>query len=148
MTVQYECLRKSTTNAAHLNLRKRLEDAISDGRVGVYGVDLEDVQQIDLLLHRHRLGRGELSCIAFAKRTGISVLVDERRGTKLARQVLGADNRAQGTPRLLGWLLFMNHLGLESVDAVIEEHVSAGRPLAHWYREMAEWIRRIKSLRV
>jgi len=120
---------------------------MNDGRIQAHPISLDDLQEMAVLAERKRMGRGELSCIVFAKKVGISIMTDDQKGTRVARTLLGANNRAQGTPRLLGWLLYKDHLADEAVAAVVEEHRTMGRPLGEVYRKMPDWIRHCRSMR-
>lgn len=96
-TVEYECLRKPHGGRPeHQEVQRRLRGLLEDGRIRVHPIGLGELQEIHVLAERRRLGRGELSCLVFAKSVGISVMTDDRKGTKFARRILGANNRAQG----------------------------------------------------
>lgn len=146
-TVEYECLVKPHQGtAAHIQIQGRLRDRIAARQVGVHRVDLADLQDVEILAQRKRVGIGELSCIAFARKVSISVMTDDKKGTKFARAVLGAENRGQGTPRLLGWLLYNEHLQNACVDAVVTEHEAMLGTMGRWFREMRMWIGHCRAM--
>ena len=85
-----------------------------------------------------RLGKGELSSIAFAKKAGLAFMTDDQKARKLGWLVI-ARNRIQTTPHLFGWLIFSGELTDSDKDPVIAEHEEYGgrlRPyLEATYRE-------------
>ncbi|MCU0550841.1 MAG: hypothetical protein MUC48_15950 [Leptolyngbya sp. Prado105] len=120
--VHYECLHKprSNSNPQDLELQNRLRGEIQAGKFKNYHLDLEDLQEVEILQQRKNLGKGELSSIAFAKKTNQAFLTDDMKARKLA----GASNCqfVQTTPHLLGWLYFANFLGDGDLKAIIDEH--------------------------
>ncbi len=127
--VNYECLykpRRSDT-PSDLELKARLVKAQSEGRFRPYACELEDLQAVALLQNRKRLGKGELSTIAFAMKYRQAVFTDDQKAKKLAaaeRQVV------QSTPHLFSWLIFTRVLVDADKDVVINEHKTVDRPLA------------------
>jgi len=146
--VRYECLDKPRTRCSpdDDDLKRRARTAIEQNELGVYGLDIEDLQEVEVLRRRKSLGLGELSSIVFAKKVNIALMSDDRAATKLATVILGGLARSSTTPRLLGWLLFNNLLSDEDVEIVIEEHNGVGRPLEPHYRRMVEIIAQYKSV--
>jgi len=127
--VIYECLykpRKALTNADE-QLQERLRAAQKESDVSVYPVDIGDLQTVALLENRKRLGKGELSTIAFAMRTRQVVLTDDQKARRLVADIMDAP--AQTTPHLLGWLIFFNRLTDADKDIVLREHNEVHRPL-------------------
>jgi len=129
--VVYECLFKARkqTSVSERRLQDRLSAAMRAAHVIAFGLDVDDLQMIAVLENRKRLGKGELSSIAFAIKTRQAVLTDDQKARKLAQQVL-PEPGVQTTPHLLGWLLFNNKLMDHEKDLIVREHVSLGRPLA------------------
>ena len=39
---------------------------------------------------------------------------------------------------LLGWLFYNNHLSDRDLEPIIKDHISAGRPLERYFREVQE----------
>jgi hypothetical protein len=91
-------------------------------------LDLEDLQEIEVLARRRNLGKGELSAIAFARRTGQAILTDDQKARKLAEAVL-SPQFVQTVPHLAAWLLYMGYIGDTEFDDLIKEHGALGRPL-------------------
>jgi hypothetical protein len=83
------------------------------------------------------LSKGELSSVAFAKKTRQAFLTDDQKARLLAREVIGR-SMVQTTPHLFGWLYFNRRLGEGDKDAIIAEHKSLGRPLAKHFEAMYE----------
>jgi len=66
-------------------------------------IELEDLQEVSALEGRMSISKGELSTIAFAKRTGQSFLSDDRQAKELAKSALAPES-IQDIPHLCGWL--------------------------------------------
>lgn len=130
--VEYECLHKphkSTLTLEQNILRTRLNTAKQQRSFLVFSLDVEDLQTVDLLEKRKRLGKGELSSIAFAQKTHQAMLTDDQKAHRLANELL-QNPGAQTTPHLFGWLFFTNRLSDGDKAFVIEEHNRMHRPLA------------------
>jgi len=146
--VRYECMfkkrRYSTPEDQELQSRFRKEEV--NGQFLSYGVDLEDLQDVGILQKRKRLSLGELSSIAFAKKTKQAFLTDDQKARRLAEEVLQPD-QVQTTPHLFGWMLFTGALQDSDKDDVIKEHSAMKRPLAKFFEEMYLWAlqQRLKS---
>ena len=78
-----------------------------------------------------RLGQGEISCAALARRWGTAVLTDNKKDFKAIEGLV--DGRLQTTPRLLGWLYLDGHLTDSDVSDVISEHYSSGGHMSEVY---------------
>lgn len=135
--VEYECLRKprSSPSPEELELVKRLESERKSGRFATYHLDIDDVIEVEVLENRRRLGKGELSTIAFAKRTNQGVVTDDQKARRLAETAIEKD-RVQTTPHLFGWLIFTQRLGDSDLADVVREHEEMGRPLKPHFEEM------------
>ena len=135
--VYYECLFKPRRNPTkeELLLKDRLRNERSEGAFQTYHLDIEDLQDIIILENRKRLSKGELSSIAFARKTRQAFLTDDQKARKLASQVMDR-TKVQTTPHLFGWLYFTNRLGDRDKDQVIQEHCHFRRPLASYFEEM------------
>ncbi|MDR3454603.1 MAG: hypothetical protein P4L96_17690 [Rhodoferax sp.] len=84
--VRYECLikpRKSPTPAEH-ELMRRLTQEQGRGGFAAHSCDIGDLQVIKILESRKRLGKGELSSIAFAMKIGQAVITDDKKARKLS----------------------------------------------------------------
>lgn len=128
--VRYECLIKprKTTTSAEAELMRRLTKEQALGGFAAHSCDIGDLQAIKLLESRKRLGKGELSSIAFAMKTGQAVITDDKKARKLAEDAGHA--LAQTTPLLFAWLIFKGRLSDSDRATIIDQHKSMGRPLA------------------
>jgi hypothetical protein len=127
--VNYECLYKPRRNdtPSDVELKSRLVKAQREGRFRPYACQLEDLQAVALLQNRKRLGKGELSTIAFAMKYEQAVFTDDQKARKLA----AAEHQVvQTTPHLFSWLIFTRFLVDADKDVVINEHKTVDRPLA------------------
>lgn len=129
--VSYECLVKgnSTLDAHRLELRRKLATAISNNQIRVHSISLEDLLEVEFLESRQRLGRGELTTIAFAKTTGQSAFSDDKKARSLAMAVLGPRG-GQWTAQLLGWLCYTDYLVDHECQAVADELAAFGRSMS------------------
>lgn len=121
--VEYECLykpRKSTTIVGE-NLKNYLKQEISRSKFKTCNLSIDDLQDIQLLQNRKKLGIGELSSIAFAKKTGQAFLTDDKTARKLGNEVLGRD-KVQTTPHLVGYLFYKNRLVDGDLKKIIQDH--------------------------
>ena len=135
--VYYECLFKPRSNPTQeeLKLQERLRQECSKGAFPSYHLDIEDLQDIMMLENRQRLSKGELSSIAFAKKTRQAFLTDDQKARKLARDVLEGD-MVQTTPHLVGWLCFTSRIGDGDKEKIIKEHCEFNRPLTPYFEQM------------
>ncbi|MEO0928720.1 MAG: hypothetical protein AAFY63_23000, partial [Cyanobacteria bacterium J06643_13] len=118
-----------------IELQDRLKQAIEDGQFTIYHLDLEDLQEIAILQKRKNLGKGELSSIAFAKKTNQAFLTDDLKARKLAEGIIGSQS-VQTTPHLLGWLFFANFLSDSDLKPIIDQHKKYNLPLEQYFTEM------------
>jgi len=120
--VEYECLHKPRRVAKRSDgeLKSRLQVEQGNGNFGAYSCDLEDLQSVTLLQNRRRLGKGEISSIAFAMKYRQALLTDDQKARRLASDA--GHGSVQTTPHLFGWLIFTGRLGDGDKDAVIFEH--------------------------
>lgn len=128
--VRYECLtkpRKSQTQA-ETELMRRLVQEQARGAFAAHSCDIGDLQVIKILESRKRLGKGELSTIAFAMKIGQAVLTDDMKARKLAEN--SGHTLIQTTPHLFSWLIFKGRLGDSDKPIVITQHQAMERPLA------------------
>lgn len=134
--VNYECLLKPRKKAySHdVELQRRLRAARNGGKFQLFSLEIEDLQEIEILERRKKLGKGELSSIAFAKRTRQAFLTDDKNALKLALEVLPSGH-VQTTPDLFCWLIFEQLLGDSDKQVVISQHESLKRPLKEQFEE-------------
>ena len=128
--VRYECLAKprKAPTVAETELMRRLTHEQARGGFTAHSCDIGDLQAIRILESRKRLGKGELSSIAFAMKIGHAVITDDRKARKLAED--SGHTLAQTTPHLFSWLIFNGRLGDSDKTTVIDQHRSMERPLA------------------
>jgi hypothetical protein len=146
--VIYECLFKprQKANEHDFELQRRLIEERKNGRFHAYNLGLEELQEVEILERRRKLGKGELSSIAFAKQTGQAFLTDDQRARRLALEVI--HGYVQTTPHLFGWLLYTGILEESDRDPIIAEHQALNLPLAKWLEEICETALRYRSYSV
>ena len=132
-----ECLYKQRTSPSQwdMELQNRLRQAQNDSSFECYPLDIADLQTINLLENRKRLGKGELSALAFALKTRQAFLTDDKKARRFAQEIL-SDSKTQTTPHLVGWLFFRNHLSDGDKDVLLREHQGMGRPLSEYFDQM------------
>lgn len=137
--VYYECLYKprKRSKPEDIQLQELLRQEIKSGMFGYYHLDIEDLQEIDVLQKRKNLGKGELSSIAFAKKTYQAFLTDDRGARNLAEEVLTHD-MVQTTAHLLGWLFFESFLSDSDLNQIINEHKKYNGKLEKYFIVMYE----------
>lgn len=128
--VHYGCLtkpRKKSTQA-ETELMQRLVQEQDRGGFKFHSCDIGDLQTIEILEARKRLGKGELSSIAFAMKIRSAVITDDKKACQLAKD--SGHTLTQTTPHLFSWLIFLGRLGDSDKDTVIAQHQAMRRPLA------------------
>jgi hypothetical protein len=137
--VLYECLvkhRGSTLTPGHGELRRRLLARRDQGDFLEVPLSIEDLQEVSILEARRKLGKGELSTLAIARRIGaLAFQTDDGKARKLAEAVLPPD-RVQTTPQVVGWLCFEGRISDSDFTKVIGEHEEVGRPLRSFFDQM------------
>jgi len=103
--VAYECLYKKRKLGLNTTSIERLEKEIKAGKFTTYNITIDDLQDIEILNNRKRLGKGELSAIVFAQKTRQAFLTDDKKARKLGNDVLGSEN-VQTTPHLVGYCFY------------------------------------------
>jgi hypothetical protein len=137
--VLYECLHKprSRIDPSDVELQQRLRREREAGRFTEVSIEIEDVQALAALPLRKRLGHGELSAIAFARRARTAFLSDDRGAQRFAEELLGRE-AVQTTPQLLGWLVFRGVIVDSQIDVICAEHAAVERKLGKPFRLMYE----------
>ena len=127
--VHYECLIKPRKkhDDRDQELQTRLIGKIHQGEMRSYSIDIGDLQEVIVLESRKRVSKGELSSIAFAKKTRQAFLTDDHGARKLAELALDM-GMVQTTPHLFGWLFFNGKLVDADKRTVIDQHKEVGRP--------------------
>lgn len=137
--VRYECLtkpRKKEPTAAETELVRRLTQEQGRGGFAAHSCDIGDLQSIKILESRQRLGKGELSSIAFAMKIGQAVITDDKKARRLAQD--SGHALIQTTPHLFSWLIFRGRLGDSDKSTVIAQHEAMERPLASHFETAYE----------
>jgi hypothetical protein len=109
-------------------MQSRTTREMASGTIKCYGIEIEDLQDVEILENRMRLSRGEISSIVFAKRSQQALMTDDKKAGKLACVVLGS-GRVQSTPHLLSWLYFNNRLEDSDKDKIVAELAAVNRNL-------------------
>lgn len=135
--VYYECLYKPRTKVKpeDLALQELLRKEMKAGNFKNYHLDIEDLQEIEILQNRKNLGKGELSSIAFAKKTRQAFLTDDQGARKLAKGFL-IHQKIQTTVHLLGWLFFESFLSDSDLQRIIDEHKEYNGKLEPYFIEI------------
>jgi len=121
--VIYECLyRHRTTNKEE---DKKLQQILLEERKKdlflSFKLDIEDLQLVNILQTRKKLGLGEISSIALAIKTKQAFLTDDQRARKLAMSVQEG-TIVQTVPQMFGWLFFVGILIDGDKDVIITQH--------------------------
>lgn len=128
--VQYECLikpRKLILPSEQI-LIDRLRAEQQRGAFKAHSCSIDDLQAIEILEKRKKLGKGELSSIAFAMKIRQGFITDDMKALRLAKDA--GHPYSQTTPHLFSWLIFSGKLSDGDKDVVISQHVEAGRQIA------------------
>lgn len=128
--VLYECLVKPRTSPteADLELRERLKREQTRGKFESHSCSIDDLQAIADLESRKKLGKGELSSIAFASRIRQAFITDDRKARALSESV--AQAVTQTTSHMHSWLIFTNRLTDSDHQVVLSQHIEMGGTLA------------------
>jgi len=130
--VRYECLHKPSRRAwpERDELQKRLRAKVTAGKIDFHGIDIDDLQDVEILKNRKKISMGELSVIVFAKKTRQAVLTDDVGAQKLAKTEL-AGSLVQNTAHLFAWLYFNSHTGDSDKDQIKADLAALCRSLKH-----------------
>ncbi len=145
--VEYEMLYKSRKKLDEKSkeLQQKLKDETTAKRFECHNLSIDDLQEIEILEQRKRLGGGELSSIAFAKKINQNFMTDDSKARKLGISVLG-NKRVQTTPHLVGWLFYNRDLIDSDFSVIISEHQEYNRPLSQYFEEAYLESLRIRSM--
>ncbi|WNG50898.1 hypothetical protein F0U60_47300 [Archangium minus] len=133
-TVLYECFikpRSTPATPAQSALQDRLNSHLETGAIGKIPISIDDLHEVSKL--SNKLGQGELSCAAAARKISKAVMTDNKRDFLAIASLV--DGRLQTTPRLLGWLVLRDFLGDAEVGVIIAEHEAFDGPLGKWYQK-------------
>jgi predicted nucleic acid-binding protein len=135
--VVYECLYKhrlARPSKQDEELRERFRKEHDSGIIPSHKISIQDLQAIEILSKRKRIGKGELSAIVFALRTRQAFLSDDNGAIKLALTELDL-NLVQSTSLLFGWLFFNGQLMDHQKEQIILELEDHGRYMRKHYEE-------------
>jgi len=137
--VYYECLlkRRSKMEITDQELRSRLVAEREKGQFREYHLEIADLQDVEILEKRRNLGMGELSSIAFARRTRQAFITDDQGARKLASEVM-EHRKVQTTPHLFGWLIYNSFLSDRDKDVVLQEHLEVKGDISKYLQEIYE----------
>lgn len=124
--VKYECLVKRRDNRRENTSIQKLQGEISKNRFTTCDISIDDLQEMEILENRKRLGKGELSSIVFAKKAKLAFMTDDKKARKLGNEVLGIDY-VQTTPHLVGFCFYKRILLDGDFEILIKEHTSTLR---------------------
>jgi hypothetical protein len=143
--VRYELLVKprSHPKASDAELRKRLSVEQALGGFPSHSCSMEDLRVFSALEQRKKLGKGELSSIAFAMRIRQAVITDDVKAAKLARE--SGHNLTQTTPHLLAWLDFHGALTASEKQDVLTQHTALNGSLAAPFARAMEMASQCKA---
>jgi len=131
--VVYECLYKPRKESVEndLELQKRLVSARNIGDFKSFQLDYEDLQVVDALGLRKKLGLGELSSLALAIKTRQAFLTDDQPARKFALTIPEVV-AVQTVPHLISWLFFTRVLSDGEKDEILKEHEEMGGILSKY----------------
>jgi len=119
--VEYECLHKKRNKPKALRLITKLKEEMKGERFMRCNLTIDDLQEIELLENRKRLGLGELSSIALSKKTRQAFLTDDKEARKLGESVLGRQY-VQTTPHIVGFFFYKRYLLDSDLAIILEQH--------------------------
>lgn len=135
--VLYECLHKPRRPSSHGPiLQKRLKQEQLKGEFQAYRLSIEDLQDVGVLENRLRLGKGELSSIALARKINQAFLTDDQKARKFAAGIM--TGMVQTTPHLFGWLIFTGRLADGDKNTIITDHKTLAGILSPHFESMYE----------
>jgi hypothetical protein len=124
--VKYECLVKKRVNARDLGAVNKLHNEILKEKFVSCDITIEDLQEMEILQNRKKLGKGELSSIVFAKKAKLAFMTDDKKARKLGNEVLGKEY-VQTTPHLVGYCFYKRYLLDGDYADLLTEHTSTLR---------------------
>ena len=136
--VLYECLvkKRRVQKPTDKELVGRLQRAQRGGAFKAYETTIDDLQRVAQLEQRKRLGKGELSTIAFAMKINQAVMTDDQKARRLAQDV--GHPLVQTTPYLYAWLIFTRRLSEADKSAIIQQHEEMGQILRPHFEDAHE----------
>lgn len=119
--VGYECLHKKRKFKNDQHLILKLKKELIHERFKSCDITIDDLQEVEILENRKRLGKGELSSIVFAKKTRQAFLTDDKKARTLGKSVLG-NEFVQTTPHLVGYCFYKRYLLDGDFLEIIADH--------------------------
>jgi len=134
--VVYECLYKprKIPKETDKRLMDKFKIKLDEFYSQSYSISINDLHSIMALENRRALSKGELSSIAFAKKTNQAFLTDDQAARKLAESYLES-NYTQTTPHLFGWLSYKKKILDNDKNVIIQEHEFNGGNLNEYFEE-------------
>ena len=135
--VVYECLykpRSTKPSKQEEELRERFRKELECRAIPSYKIAIQDLQAIEILTNRKKIGKGELSSIVFAIQTRQAFLSDDKGAIKLALTELDS-KMVQSTSLLFGWLFFHDHLADHQKEQIILDLETHGRSMRQDFEE-------------
>lgn len=135
--VLYECLIKAraTPTSEDEQLQERLRKEQTRGQFTECFLTLDDLNDPDIVKYRSRLDRGELSTLAFAKKSGQAFLSDDQKARGIVATIIDR-HKVQTIPHLLGWLFFTEKLSDTDLEPILAEHERMRRPLKKHFEKI------------
>ncbi|MDR3059115.1 MAG: hypothetical protein LBU84_13370 [Prevotella sp.] len=147
--VEYEMLYKPRKKVSIESqaIREKLIAETSSQIFECHNLSIDDLQDVEILEQRKKIGKGELSSIAYARKINQSFMTDDQRAKILGIEILGK-TKTYTTPHLLGWLFYTRELIDSDFHQIIEEHEKCNRPLSEFFKLAYHESLRLKMLGV
>jgi len=146
--VAYECLYKPRSikpSKQEEELRERFRKEYERRTIPSYKIAIQDLQSVEILANRKKIGKGELSSIVFAIQTRQAFLSDDKGAIRLALTELES-SLVQSTSMLFGWLFFHHHLADHEKEQIISELEMHGRNIRRDYEEAYDYALKFKLM--
>lgn len=109
---------------------------------------VDDLREVARLQSVRRVGMGELSCLAIARRLRFGFLTDDGDARKLARREF-PDLEVRTTSHLVGWLVFEGELTDGDVVTIIRDNIEVrGKGIGPFIRVCCETAMRLRLQRL
>jgi predicted nucleic acid-binding protein len=93
-------------------------------------VDIADLLDADVYALRNRLGLGEISTLAFSRKTRQAMLTDDQKARKRIREVM-PNHPVQTTPHLLSWLSYLGRITPVEKETILNDHRRNGGQIVY-----------------
>lgn len=120
--VIYECLYKKRRqeNKMDKRLQIKFRSEKDRGYFIPHPIEISDLQQIEILRNRNKLGYGEISSIILAQKTKQAFTSDDRNARKLAEKAINP-KKIQRTAHLIGWLYFQELINEKEMKLIFND---------------------------